>query len=524
MGEAAITTLENGRPGERLSHAWDKASWHPCERPQSGGVKDRILLKGGIVMSMDPAVGDFWNGDVLIEGKKIVAVGTDLDASDAQIVECGGLVIMPGFVNTHHHQYYTAQRAVISDGVLFGPWPQESYFSLHEITTTGRMITPGGDVIWDLGRSPYDPEDCYIAELLASVNQIDQGVTTGIDTSQCCHTPEHTDALIEGITASGRRTLYAYSYGRHDQPGYEFPGTGLERIKAQYFASDDQLVTLGLNPDHFMFTGFVADDFDHARALGVPLVQHGGPLPDAIASGRVGADCVYIHCTNPGNIGPLPPEVWKAMAENGSHVSIAPTVEMQMAIGLPPIQEALDHGILPSLSSDVETNMTADMFTIMRSAFSLQRMMSSLQQDQGSAPRLLTCDQVLQMATVAGAKAAQVWHKAGSLTPGKEADIIMLDARAPNTAGFNNVPGAVVTLMDASNVTNVMIAGTIRKWNGALVDVDMRALAHRIEQSQERMLARVRAKPLPADGMHSAPGFTPPRFGSCCIGHQYSVR
>ena len=482
---------------------------------------------------MDRAVGDFWKADILIEGTKIIAVGADIDVTDAQVVECGGLIIMPGFVNTHHHQYYTAQRAIISDGSLFGSWPQESYFSLHDITTTGRMMNANWEVVWDLGRSPYDPEDCYIAELLASINQIDQGVTTGIDTSQSCHTPEHTDALVEGILASGRRTLYAYSYGRNDQPGYEHPGKvgdpskGLARLRKSYFSSDDQLATLGLNVDHFLFNGFVAEDVTYARSLGAPLIQHGGALPGAIEAGLLGPDCVYIHATNPDPMSNanLPDETWKAMADNGCHVSLAPIIEMQMGIGhgVPPLQEALDHGIIPSLSSDVETNMTADMFTIMRSAFSVQRMLIHSRQGKGeqNLPPLLTCDQVLHMATLTGANAAQLGHKVGSLTPGKEADIIMLDARAPNTAGFNNAPGAVVTLMDVSNVVNVLIAGAVKKWNGKLVNVDMRSLARQIEQSQERILARVRSKPLPVDGIHSAPGFTPPRFGSCCVGHHY---
>lgn len=476
-------------------------------------------------MTMDPALGDFWNADVLIEGKKILAVGPNLDAT-AQVVECGGMVILPGFINTHHHQFYTAQRSILSDGKLFASWPQESYFSIHDICTTGRMMNTSGEVIWDLGRSPYDPEDCYIAELLASVNQLDQGVTTGIDTSQCSHTPAHTNALIEGIKASGRRTLYAYSYGRHDQPGYEFPGTqldpskGLGRLKSQYFSSDDQLMTLALNADHFYYTGLNTADISYARSLNAPLVLHGAPTPDIIASGMLGPDFEYIHATN------VPAEVWKIMADTGCHVSIAPIVEMQMGHGIPPLQAALDHGILPSLSSDVETNMTADMFNLMRSAFSLQRMFINTRSDQGESdlPPLLTCHQVLQMATIAGAACAHVDHKVGSITPGKEADLIMLDARAANTAGFNNVPGAVVTLMDVSNVVNVLVAGVIKKWNRQLVGVDLRSLARQIEHSQERIFARIRAKPLPVDGLHSKPGFTPPRFGSCCISHEYRAR
>src|SRR5690606_19607658 len=137
-------------------------------------------------------------------------------------------------------------RAVIADGNLNGAWPQESYQSIAgNIWTTGR-IGPANAPIWDLGRSPFDPEDCYISELVASLNQLNQGTTTGIDTSQSSHTPEHTDAMIEGLMASGRRTLYAYSGGRSDQPGYEHP-QGLTRIKQKYFSSDDQLVTVALN-------------------------------------------------------------------------------------------------------------------------------------------------------------------------------------------------------------------------------------------------------------------------------------
>lgn len=529
MPTLSADTVSNSRSTD----AWNTTGWRECAVPQSGGAEDRLLLKGGIVLSMDPEIGDLWDADILIEGKKIVAVGHDLDVgAEVRIVPCGGLVVMPGFVNTHHHQYYTAQRSILADGNLFGSWPQETYFSVHDICTTGRLTNEKGEVVWDLGRSPYDPEDCYIAELLASVNQLDQGVTTGIDTSQSCHTPEHTDALIEGIKASGRRTLYAYSYGRSDQPGYEFPGTisdphtGLARLKKKYFSSDDQLMTLGLNSDHFMFTGFNAADVEYARSLGAPLIQHGAPTPEALAMDLVGPDCVYIHAIDPRLSAQLSAELWKKMAATRCHVSIAPIIEMQMGHGIPPLQQALDNGILPSLSSDTETNMTADMFSLMRSAFSLQRMMIHERARAGEQdlPPFLTCNQVLQMATLAGAAAAQLDHKIGTLAPGKEADMIMLDARAANSAGFNNVPGAVVTLMDATNIVNVLVAGEAKKWNGKLVGVDMSSLASQIERSQERIFARIRSKPLPVDGLHSKPGFTPPRFGSCCIGHQYDVR
>src|SRR5439155_14945149 len=177
--------------------------------------------------------------------------------SEAEIVACSGTIVMPGFVTTHHHHDETLQRSVIPDGLLAGAWPQESYGSVvQNIWTAGRIADPQtpSSLVWDLGRSPYDPEDCYISELVACLSEISEGITTGTDTSQSSHTPEHTDAMIKGLMDSGRRMVYAYTGGidRSAQSiPYEFPGAmndttkGIGRIAKAYFNSKDQLVTLG---------------------------------------------------------------------------------------------------------------------------------------------------------------------------------------------------------------------------------------------------------------------------------------
>src|SRR5207237_1701605 len=165
---------------------------------------------------------------------------------------------------------------------------------------------------------------------------------------------------------------------------------------------------------------------------------------------------------------------------------------MQMRHGMPPLQTALDHGIQPSLSVDVECNMTADMFSIMRATFTLQRALvneRSLAGEQ-NLPPLVTCREVIEMATIAGARAAHLEHKIGSLTPGKEADIIMLATDRINVFPLNNVPGTVVTLMDTSNVENVFVAGKIRKWQGKLVGVDLGKLRRHIETARDALLQR----------------------------------
>ena len=142
---------------------------------------------------------------MLIDGTRIAEIRPGISASDAEVVDCAGTIVMPGFITTHNHQYDTLQRSIIADGVLAGAWPQETYSSVvQSIWTAGRIADPQspGRFIWDLGRVPYDPDDCYIAELVACLSEITQGITTGTDTSQANHTPEHTDAMIKALKDS----------------------------------------------------------------------------------------------------------------------------------------------------------------------------------------------------------------------------------------------------------------------------------------------------------------------------------
>ena len=80
---------------------------------------DRILLKGGMVLTLDRNLGDFETADVLVEGKKIAAVQPNLKA-EAQIIDASNTIVMPGFIDTHHHQYETILRSIGSCGGVSG--------------------------------------------------------------------------------------------------------------------------------------------------------------------------------------------------------------------------------------------------------------------------------------------------------------------------------------------------------------------------------------------------------------------
>src|SRR6202521_5846224 len=442
----------------------------------------RILLHGGVVLSLDPKVGDFEKADVLIEGKTIAAVGPNLAgtgaARSALVVNAADRIVMPGFADTHHHQYETLLRSILADGLLgIGGNPGESK---NYVSVIQGIFTPA-----------YLPEDAYISELVASLNQINAGVTTTVDTSQVSLTPAHTDACIAGLKESGRRAVFAYSAGVG--PASQFP-QDITRLRKQYFSSGDQLLTLALH------AAVSADHWKLARSVGAPVVSHfiSGDLQPMKNAGLLGPDNQYIHCTQ------LNEATWKLIADSGGKVSIAPAIEMQMRHGMPPFQTALDHGIRPSLSVDVECNMTADVFSIMRAAFTLQR---ALLNDRALAgeknlPPLVTCRDVIEFATIAGARVAHLDGKIGTLTPGKEADIILLGTERINIFPLNNVPGTVVTLMDTSNVEHVFIAGKVMKWQGKLVGVDLTGLRRQIEKSRDGLLARTNQ--------------TRNFFGTCC--------
>ena len=455
------------RPSAAQQSAGSAATLDRLLRAQTDANR-RVLLRGGAVLSLDPSVGDFERADVLIEGKKIAAVAPNLSdkARGAVVVDATDRVVMPGFVDTHHHQYETLLRSILADGNLGitadGP--------TNYLATIQGILTPA-----------YLPEDAYISELVASLNQINAGVTTSVDTSQVSHTPAHTDACIAGLKESGRRAVFAYSAGQGSAS--QFP-QDLTRLRQQYFSSADQLLTLALH-------GPVnVDQWKLARSVGASVVAHfiTGDLEPMQKAGLLGTDCEYIHCTQ------INEATWKQIADSGGHVSVAPAIEMQMRHGMPPFQNALDHGIRPSLSVDVECNMTADMFSIMRATFTLQRALVNQRVLAGekNVPRGLTCRDVLEMATVEGARTAHLEAKIGTLSPGKEADIILLATDRINVFPMNNVPGSVVTLMDTSNVDAVFIAGKVRKWQGKLVGVDVNRLRRAIDKARDALLVRAK--------------------------------
>jgi len=471
--------------------------------PMDSGVpRRRYVIRGGSVMSLDPNVGDFAQADVLVEGKKILAVGPNLHAGGAAEIDATGRIVMPGFIDTHHHQFETVLRSFLADGVLIN----DGSGSPSGSTTYFEFIL--------LKFAPvYRPQDVYINELFGGLSQLDDGVTTVHDVSQIHHSPQHSDAAIQALFDTGRRAAFGY----FESAGAAILGTNLGnkypddavRIKNQWFSSTDQLVTMIMGGEVYL-PGY-EKAWKIGRQLGLQVAAHIlspfniRPTLDLLAQGKggdsgrlgLGPDNLFIHMTGMSDLG------WQGVHDAGAQVSVAFPIEMNMRHGEPPILKMQSLGMEPSLSVDVECTMTADFFTQMRVCMNMQRMVVNQKiLEQGifefpsqwptpapGTPALLTTRDVLRYGTINGAKALRLDGKVGSLMPGKEADIIILDATKINVAPLNQVPGAVVSLMDRTNVETVIVAGKVRKWKGQLLGVDLPNLRQQLEASRDYLFS-----------------------------------
>ena len=413
----------------------------------------RLLLKGGCVLTLDAKLGDFDRADVLIEGSRIVDVKPVIDVT-ASTIDASNMIVMPGFVDTHRHMWQGALRNILPNGLL-------SDYS-RDITGAARTV--------------FRPEDARVGDLVTALGALNAGVTTVLDWSHIGNSPEHTDAAIAGLREAGLRAVYAFGAGSGSAVRHP---DDIRRLRKQQVPTSDPLLTLALA------AGLDPSSWQVAREVGARISVHvNGAL--SVPESAMGPDVTYIHCTQ------LDPSAWKRIAATGGHVSIACPIEMEMGHGIPPIQESLDHGIRPSLSVDVETQMPGDFFTQMRAVFTLQRMqaLARARAANGDAPTLLTTREVIEFATIAGARANGLDSRIGTLTPGKEADVILLRRDLINVLPFNNAYGAVVQAMDTSNVDTVLVAGRVKKRGGQLVGVDLARIRQAAEASRDYIVAK----------------------------------
>jgi cytosine/adenosine deaminase-related metal-dependent hydrolase len=435
------------------------------------------LIRGGHLLTLDPELGDLADADILIEKDKIVSVGRNLEANPrANVIDAHDCIVMPGFVDTHRHTWQTPVRGVLPSCTL------DQYFS-------GMLDNIG---------IQYRPDDVYIANLMGALEAVNAGITTLLDWSHVNNTPEHSDAAIHGLADSGIRAIYAHgppvgaakwwSYSSLEHPD------DIRRIRKEYFQSDAQLLTLALaarapgntTPEVAKHDWALARDLDIRISVHVGMrltgvhVNHVKTLDEL---GLMGPDTTYIHCTDSTD------EELDLIASSGGTTSVAPYVEMLMGHGVPPTGRLVARGVRPSLSIDVVSSVPGDMFTQMRTALVQERILAFTDSPDVAFAPTLTHRDVLEFATIDGAKACALDDKIGSLTPGKQADIILIRTDQVNVAPVVDPVATVVISADTSNVDTVIIGGNIVKHKGRLMRVDISRLLSRLDGARDHLLS-----------------------------------
>jgi len=445
----------------------------------------RTLIRNATVITVDPKIGDLRNADILIDGTKIAAIGANLKADGAEIIDATNKIAIPGFIDTHRHTWESLLRAAGPD------WSLGQYF-------TGVRVVMGG---------LYTPEDNYVANLLGAYEALDGGMTTLYDWSHNNNSPEHADGAIRGLRESGIRAVFGYGNANAEWfPPNELPTNiaDIRRVRKEVLSSDDALVTMAvaIRGPQFTTLDITEDDMRAARDIGVRITIHVGdglwgmskPLVQMNGRQLLGNDMTYVHCNTIGD------EEFRLIAGTGGTTSISPELEMQMGHGLPPALRMLDVNVRPSISTDVVTTVPADMFGAMRALLAGTRLMvhmKAIEEKRMVEPLPLSSRDALEFATLQGARACGLDHRTGSLTPGKEADIVLINTDAMSLIPVNNPVSSVVEFSHIGNIDSVFVAGAARKRNGKLVDIDFAAFRRKVEATRDALFERAGA---PTDG------------------------
>ncbi|MDQ1181827.1 amidohydrolase family protein [Rhodococcus sp. SORGH_AS_0301] len=437
----------------------------------------RILIRGAHLLTQDDALGDLV-GDVLIDGGKIVEVGPDLDATGATVIDGTHRAVLPGFVDTHRHTWQGAIRQV-GTGWDFPKYRQ------HIQLTWGPEFTP---------------DDVYIGNLTGALGALDAGITTLRDESHIQNSPDHTDSAIAALRDSGIRGVFAFGWPSIDSNKWMLRGEAthpedIRRVRSDVLADDDALVTLQamLRGPELSTLDVTSKDLAMARELGVRSSMHVGNGPwgpefRGIGSlgdaGLLAEDLLFIHCCTSDD------DELKMLADSGAHASVSAAVEAVLpGLGAPATGRLLAAGIRPSLSIDTEASVAGDMFNVMRAALTAQNVGISIDPDTYGALPAFTPSDLVAMATIEGARASGLDHKTGSITPGKDADLIIIRLDDANLLPANDVAASIVGAGHPGNIDTVLVAGQVRKYGGRLVGCDIDDIRARAEASRDRLFA-----------------------------------
>jgi 5-methylthioadenosine/S-adenosylhomocysteine deaminase len=434
-----------------------------------------LLIKGGNVVTVDPAIGDLPVGDVLVRDGRIVDVGPNLTTSetDADVIDARGRLVIPGLVDTHRHVW---------QGAIGGFTPQ----------VTGAGYDPA--VLHGIAPR-HSADDVYAGTLWGALQALDAGITTIGDWAHNLQSAEHADADLRGLQESGIRGYFLYG---GPGPATEDPNpphpVDARRMRDEQFPDDvNGRLRMGMALRGPCFTSAErnAEDFAFARELGLPISIHVGMAgtSDAVTTLQrydlLGADVNYAH----GNM--LTDEEFDLIAQSSGTLSITPSSDMLMQFGTyPGTGRALARGIVSGFGIDTICSVGTDLFSEMRLALAAERSRANAEA-LARGERVPTVDlhqrDMLRLATLDGARVWDVEDEIGSLTPGKLADIAVIDMRSPHLDGYGDPVAVMVLGAGPADVETVIVGGDVVKRDGRLVGSHVDKALDLMHQTRDRL-------------------------------------
>jgi len=447
----------------------------------------RVLIRDATVVTMDPALGDLHPGSVLIEDERVVAVADQIDA-DAEAIDGRSFIVIPGLVNAHMHTWQTGLRSVSSN------WTLLEYFRWMHAGLATQFL----------------PEDIRIATLAGALNQLNCGTTTLVDWCHNNPTPQHTDAAIEGLRESGIRAAFFHGSPKPDpKPGERHfsevphPRGEVERLLRGPFASQKQLLTLGLAilGPHYSTLEVSLHDFRLARDMGLIASMHQGGGPPRTPQGwdvldREGLVGDFVNIVH-GN--DLSDDRLARFVDYRVTFSVTPENEMAQGHGHPIVGRLRKLGVAPSLGIDLESVISGDMLTAARIALAHQRSLDNAtsRAATGAIPETSTIPvrDALSWITIEGARMLRLEDRIGTITPGKQADLVLIRTDALNLWPVHDPVATVIMQAGLANIDSVMVAGVWRKKDGKLLFADLDRVKSDLLRSGSRILAALGWRP-----------------------------
>ncbi|MDX8147527.1 amidohydrolase family protein [Lentzea sp. BCCO 10_0061] len=433
-----------------------------------------VVLRNGTVLTMDgraPLV----DHDLLVVDDRIAAIGPRLEVPEGTVeVDATNGIVMPGMIDTHRHMWQTAMRGYGAD------WTLTQYFVWYYLEW-GKV---------------FRPQDIHAGNLLGAAEALDAGVTTTVDWSHGLQTTEHADAAVDALQAVPGRFVLAYG-NIQDSPA-TWTGTPEFRDFVSRRITGDDMLGFQLAFDVTGDPSFPEKAaFEVARELGVPVTTHAGVWgatnDDGIRlmydNGFMTPQSIYVHAAT------LSADSYHRIAATGGSISVSTESEQSAGQGYPPTWAIREHGIPVSLSMDTSVWWSGDLFSAMRTTLGADRSrehMAAHSKNDTVTHSSLRAQQVVEWATMGGARALGRADDLGSLEVGKKADVVLLrNENSPAMFPILNPYGHVAFQAQRSDVDTVIVDGRIVKRDHKLVGVDLDSIRTQVSGTVDHLRAQL---------------------------------